>query len=59
MKYEWKKNDKVIYLPNKKPEEVNLAEMKYAIIDGKGSPDDPLFTEVVGALYAFSFKNAT
>ena len=55
MKYEWKKNDKAIYLPKKKPEEVNLGEMKYAIIDGKGSPDDPVFTEIVGALYAFSF----
>ena len=55
MKYEWKKSDKAIYLPKKKPEAINLSEMKYAIIDGKGSPSDSVYTEVIGALYAFSY----
>lgn len=55
MKYEWRKNDKAIYLPKKIPMAIDVPSMTYAVIEGKGSPDDPIYGEVIGALYAFSF----
>ncbi|WP_267879760.1 hypothetical protein [Paenilisteria weihenstephanensis] len=43
MKYEWRKQDKKIYLPKATPEIIELEPMKYITISGKGNPNAPLF----------------
>ncbi|MBC1502051.1 hypothetical protein HB943_15725 [Listeria weihenstephanensis] len=55
MKYEWRKQDKKIYLPKATPEIIELEPMKYITISGKGNPNAPLFSELVTALYATSY----
>ena len=55
MKYEWRKEDKSIYLPKDKPELIDLGQMKYLTIDGKGNPNTPQFAEVIEALYSLSY----
>ncbi|MBC6310926.1 hypothetical protein HCJ66_15415 [Listeria sp. FSL L7-1582] len=55
MKYEWRKQDKKIYLPKANPEIIDLGPMKYITIQGKGNPNNPLFSELVTALYATSY----
>ncbi len=55
MKYEWKKEDKSIYLPKDKPDLIDVPQMKYLILDGKGNPNSPKFAEVIEALYSLSY----
>jgi len=55
MKYEWKKEEKEIYLPKAKPVIVSVPVYKYYMIHGKGNPNDTEFSECVGALYSLSF----
>ncbi len=51
MKYEWRKKEKEIYLPKKKPVRINIPEFKYFTVEGKGNPNDELFKEYIGVLY--------
>jgi len=55
MKYEWRKQDKKIYLPRKYPELVQIPPMKYFMIDGRGNPNDEAFSEVIGVMYSLSY----
>ena len=55
MKHEWKKNEKQFYLPNTKPELINIPKFKFFIIEGKGNPNDDFFSEYVGVLYSLSY----
>lgn len=55
MKYEWKKQDKNIYLPKNKPEVINLPPMKYFMLEGKGNPNSQSFSEAVEVLYSLSY----
>jgi hypothetical protein len=55
MKYEWKKADKGLYLPKNKPEIIEVPQMNYFMLDGKGNPNGPEFAEVIEALYAVSY----
>lgn len=55
MKYEWKKEDKAIYLPKNKPELIDLPQMKYLMLEGKGNPNSPEFAEAIDALYSISY----
>ncbi len=55
MKYEWKKQDKALYLPLSKPEIVNVPSFSFFIVNGEGSPDNEAFAEAVGALYSLSY----
>ncbi|MFV0396235.1 MAG: GyrI-like domain-containing protein [Coprobacillaceae bacterium] len=55
MKIEWKKEDKEIYLPKRKPVVVNVPNYKYLTITGKGNPNDKEFSEKVSALFTLSF----
>lgn len=55
MKYEWKKADKALYLPKNKPEIIEVPQMNYFMLDGKGNPNGPEFAEVIEALYAVSY----
>lgn len=55
MKYEWKKQDKDLYLPGKAPVLIDVPPMRFAAIDGMGNPNEEPFSERVGALYALSW----
>lgn len=55
MKYEWRKKEKELYLPNEKPTLVEIKKFKYITIEGKGNPNDEEFGEKVEVLYSLSY----
>ncbi len=55
MKYEWRKKEKSLYLPKAQPTIINIPEFQYLTIDGTGSPESPMFTTCIEALYALSY----
>jgi len=55
LKYEWRKADKSIYLPKTKPEVIEVPQMKYFMLEGKGNPNDQEFSEAIEALYTVSY----
>ena len=55
MKYERRKNDKLIYLPASKPETISIPAFKFYTIEGKGNPNDAFFAEYIGVLYTLSY----
>lgn len=55
MKLEWRKQDKALYLPGKKPVLVHVPMQKFFVIDGTGNPNSEDFSLRVGALYAFAW----
>lgn len=58
MKYDWKKQEKYLYGTKKQPEIVTVPPQKFLTIKGEGNPNNPDFSERVGALYpvAWSIK---
>lgn len=55
MKYEWKKEEKNIYLPKDKPTLVQVPKTKYLCIKGKGNPNGEDYSNRVGALYSLAY----
>lgn len=55
MKYEWKKEEKEIYLSKQEPTLVNVPKSKYFCIKGKGNPNNEDFAKRVEALYTLSY----
>ncbi|MGX7420372.1 GyrI-like domain-containing protein [Carnobacterium gallinarum] len=55
MKYEWRKQDKLIYLPKAVPTVIEVPKMNYLTIDGAGNPNSTEFSKLVEALYAYSY----
>ncbi|WP_160672437.1 GyrI-like domain-containing protein [Clostridium sp. C8-1-8] len=55
MKFEWKKQEKDLYLPKDKPTLVIVPEQKFFIISGRGNPNDEEFSEKIGILYSLSY----
>jgi len=55
MKYEWKRNEKEIYIPKNKPECITLPFFKFFMIEGQGNPNDSYFSEYIGVLYSLSY----
>jgi hypothetical protein len=55
MKYEWKKNDKALYLPKNHPEVLTIPPMKFFMLKGKGNPNNESFSETIGVLYSLSY----
>ncbi|PIE56238.1 MAG: hypothetical protein CSA34_04955 [Desulfobulbus propionicus] len=55
MKYEWRKEEKDIYLPPKHPVIVDVPRFKYLAISGSGNPNSQHFSEYVETLYAVSY----
>jgi hypothetical protein len=55
VKYEWRKNDKKLYLPKDKPETVRVPAMKFLMLDGRGDPNGEEFSEAVGVLYSAAY----
>ncbi len=55
MGYEWKKQDKHLYLPKTEPQRVTIPEFKFFTLKGKGNPNEDAFAEAVGVLYSLSY----
>lgn len=55
MKYEWKKQEKNLYLPKEKPELITVSQQKFFMISGKGNPNDEEFSEKIGILYSLAY----
>jgi len=55
VKYEWKKEEKEIYLSKQEPTLVNVPKSKYFCIKGKGNPNNEDFAKRVEALYTLSY----
>ncbi len=54
-KHEWKKAEKAIYMPKRKPEKVVIPKFKFFTIEGEGNPNDEFFGEYIGVLYSLSY----
>lgn len=55
MKYEWRKQEKELYIPKQKPEIVTVPEQKFFLINGKGNPNEEEFSEKIGVLYSLAY----
>lgn len=55
MKIEWRKDDKALYLPPRKPVTIDVPELKYVAISGKGSPGTDAFQACISVLYTMGF----
>jgi len=55
MKYEWRKKEKHIYLPPKKPVEIEIPKFNYFTINGSGNPNSSFFGKCIETLYAVSY----
>ncbi len=54
-KYEWRKEDKALYLPKNKPTKIDIQKIKYFTVNGQGSPEDENFAKAVESLYSTSY----
>jgi len=55
MKFEWKKQEKNLYLPKGKPNLITVPKQKFIMIRGKGNPNDEEFSEKIGVLYSLAY----
>lgn len=55
MKYEWKKEEKNIYLPKEEPVLIEVPKSKYFCIKGKGNPNSEDFANRIEVLYLLSY----
>lgn len=55
MKFEWKKQEKDLYLPKDKPNLITAPKQKFFMISGKGNPNDEEFSEKIGVLYSLAY----
>lgn len=55
MKIEWKKDEKALYLPKGRPEYVTIPPFNFFVIEGRGNPNAPDFSERVGILYSLAY----
>lgn len=55
MKYEWRKQEKHLYIPKQKPELISIPEQKFITLKGKGNPNDAAFSEAIAALYSVAY----
>ena len=55
MKHEWRKKEKAVYLPKKKPEIIDIPEYQFVTIEGEGNPNSSWFSEYIGVLYSISY----
>lgn len=57
MAFDYKKEYKEFYMPKKKPELVEVPEMKFIAVRGKGNPneEDGAYKKAIGLLYGVAF----
>ena len=54
-KYEWRKNDKDMYLPKKNPVLLSVQTFNYYTIEGQGNPNSEEFSKRIEVLYQLSY----
>jgi len=54
-KVDYKKDFKDLYLPKSSPCIIEVPEIRFAIIDGRGDPNGEEFSHATAALYSFSY----
>lgn len=54
-KYEWRKQEKSLYLPKNKPDIVDVPAFKFITIEGEGSPDEAVFSDYIATLYSLAY----
>jgi len=55
MKYEWRKEEKNLFLPKTNPVLIEVPNTKYICIKGKGNPNNEDFSNRIGALYSMAY----
>ena len=55
MKYEWKKQEKELYLPKPEPQIITVPKQKFFAIKGKGNPNEADFSDRIGVLYSLAY----
>ncbi|MCD8352405.1 MAG: GyrI-like domain-containing protein [Planctomycetaceae bacterium] len=55
MAYDWKKQDKTLYLPKGDPVLVDVPLMKYFKVSGQGAPEDAAYQDAVAMLFTVSY----
>lgn len=55
MKYEWRKQEKSLYLPKAEPALVDVPLFHYFMLQGEGNPNSEAFTAAVSVLYSLSY----
>jgi hypothetical protein len=55
MKYEWKKQEKELYLPKDTPMLITVPKHKVFAIKGKGNPNESDFAERISVLYSLAY----
>lgn len=57
MPFDYKKEYKEFYMPSKKPEIIEIPQMNYIAVRGKGNPNEPEgeYKAALGMLYAIAF----
>lgn len=55
MKREWRKQDTALYLSKTQPQQVDVPEMGFFTLSGRGNPNSEPFAEAVGVLYSLSY----
>jgi hypothetical protein len=55
MKHDWKKTEKVFYLPKQKPEFIKIPPFKFFSVAGQGDPNEKPFAEYIGVLYSLAY----
>lgn len=55
MKWEWRKQEKALYLPGKAPEIIEVPKLCFVEVHGQGDPNGPAFSRDVETLYALSY----
>ena len=56
MKYEWRKNQKNLYQIKSKPTLLTVEKQNYIMLDGKGNPNEEVFSEKISALYSLAYS---
>ena len=55
MKYEWRKQEKGLYLPSTEQQITTVGRQKFFAIRGQGDPNEKDFAERVGVLYSLAY----
>jgi hypothetical protein len=55
MKHEWRKEEKMVYLPGTRPEFIDVPEFQYIVLNGKGNPNSAFFSSCIEALYTLAY----
>lgn len=55
MKYEWRKQEKMLYGVGPRPARVEVPTLHYLMLGGRGDPNGPDFARRIAALYALAY----